>query len=99
MKLLEKLTPWRDRRPPVNRMARLHCFGISNAEQDHIIASQRDRVIHSAPPLPVMVSRAAKPNSSRPQQAVVLFPERLPDITDPAFRYIRDAKGLRGPGQ
>jgi hypothetical protein len=81
LKIFKKRTP-----QPVTVRA-VSSFGISNFDQEAVLAAQRRRCLQ--PPPPVVITRAAKPNSYEPETPIVVVKEEIPNLDLPAFRYLK----------
>ncbi len=62
-------------------------FGISNFDQEAVLAAQRRRCLQLPPP--VVIARNPKPNCEESETPVVLMAEELPNLDLPAFRYLK----------
>ncbi|NJM36379.1 MAG: hypothetical protein HC845_00035 [Akkermansiaceae bacterium] len=85
--MISPLKLFKKQRPPQVSAKPADGFGISNFDQEAVLAEQRRRCLQ--PPPPVVIARNPKPNGEEAETPVVLMPDKLPNLDLPAFRYLQ----------
>jgi hypothetical protein len=79
---------FKKRLPPEARSEAASGLGLSNFDQEAVLAAHRKRSLQL--PTPVVIPRNPKPNSPEEEAPVVMvMTDKLPDLGLPAFRYLK----------